>query len=150
MLVLTFRFAQLSCITQKGAYILIWAPVTKTAAQEMPSNHLILVASGTMLRVPHNCLHFDVVQLPSHVWLCEAMDYSTPGVSVRHCLMEFAQIHVHWVGDANNLILGHTLLLLPPVFPNIRVFSNGRLFISGGQSIGASLSPSILPMNIQG
>ena len=25
---------------------------------------------------------------------------STPGFSVLHCLLEFAQIHVHWVGDA--------------------------------------------------
>ena len=43
-----------------------------------------------------------------------------------------------------------SLLLLPTIFPSIRVFSNDRLFISGGQSTGASLSASILPMNIQG
>ena len=36
-------------------------------------------------------------------------------------------------------------LLLPSIFPSIGVFSNE----SGGQSIGASASPSILPMNIQ-
>ena len=28
------------------------------------------------------------------------MDYSVPGFPVRHCLPEFAQTHVHWVGDA--------------------------------------------------
>ena len=28
------------------------------------------------------------------------MDCSTPGSSVLHCLLEFAQIHVHWIGDA--------------------------------------------------
>ena len=32
--------------------------------------------------------------------LCDPMDCSTPGSSVLHCLLEFAQIHVHWVGDA--------------------------------------------------
>ena len=31
--------------------------------------------------------------------LCDPVDYSKPGSSV-HCLPEFAQIHVHWVGDA--------------------------------------------------
>ena len=36
----------------------------------------------------------------------------------------------------------------PWVFPNIRVFS--RFFTSGDQSIGASTSASVLPMNIQG
>ena len=29
------------------------------------------------------------------------MDCSTPGFPVLHCLQEFAQIHVHWVGDAS-------------------------------------------------
>ena len=32
--------------------------------------------------------------------LCDLMDCSMPGPSVLHCLSEFAQIHVHWVGDA--------------------------------------------------
>ena len=33
--------------------------------------------------------------------------------------------------------------------PSIRVFSNDQLFTSGGQSIGASASTSVLPMNTQ-
>ena len=32
--------------------------------------------------------------------LCDPMDYSMPGSPVLHHLPEFAQIHVHWVGDA--------------------------------------------------
>ena len=36
----------------------------------------------------------------SHVWLCDPMDCSTPGFPVRHFLPEFAQTHIHWVGDA--------------------------------------------------
>ena len=44
----------------------------------------------------------------------------------------------------------HPLLLLSSIFPSIRVFSNeSQLFASGGQSIGASASASVLPMNIQ-
>ena len=31
--------------------------------------------------------------------LCNPMDYSMPGSPVLHYLLEFAQIHVHWVGD---------------------------------------------------
>ena len=52
------------------------------------------------------------------------MDCSMPGISVLRWLPEFVQIHVHWVKDANNLILCCTLLLLPLIFPSIRVFSN--------------------------
>ena len=49
---------------------------------------------------------------------------------------------------SNHLILCCPLLL-PSVFPSIRVFSN-EFFTSGSQSIGASASASVLPMNIQG
>ena len=31
--------------------------------------------------------------------LCESMNCSMPGFPVLHCLLEFAQTHVHWVGD---------------------------------------------------
>ena len=40
-------------------------------------------------------------------WCCSVaklswnpMDCSTPGFSVLHHLLEFAQVHVHWIGDA--------------------------------------------------
>ena len=88
------------------------------------------------------------IQFSSVSWpcltLCNPMDYSMPGFPVHHQLLELTQIHVHWVGDAiQHLLLCHPLLLLPPIFPSIRVFSNE----SGGQSIG--VSASVLPMNIQ-
>ena len=55
------------------------------------------------------------------------------------------------VMPSNHLILCHHLLLPPSVFPSIRVFfPMSRLFTSGGQSIGASASASVLPMNTQG
>ena len=50
----------------------------------------------------------------------------------------------------NHLILCCPLLLLPSIFPNIRVFSKSHLFASGGQSIRASASKLVLPMSIQG
>ena len=40
------------------------------------------------------------VQSISHIWLCDLMDCSTPGLPVYHQLPEFTQTHVHWVGDA--------------------------------------------------
>ena len=33
-------------------------------------------------------------------WLCNAMDCGMPGFPVLHYLRGFAQIHVHWIGDA--------------------------------------------------
>ena len=57
--------------------------------------------------------------------LCDPMDCSTPGFPVLHYLLEFAQTHVHPVGDAIcHVILCCPLLLLPSVFPSTRVFSS--------------------------
>ena len=57
--------------------------------------------------------------------LCDPVDCSTPGFPVLHYLREFAQTHVHWVGDAiQPSRLCCTRLLLPSVFPSIKVFSS--------------------------
>ena len=56
----------------------------------------------------------------SFLTLCSPMDCSTPGFSVLHYLLEFAQTQVHWVSDA--IQPSHPLLLLPSIFPSIRVF----------------------------
>ena len=45
----------------------------------------------TLTPVPHYCS--SVTQLC--LTLCNPMDCSTPGFSVLHCLLEFAQTHVH-------------------------------------------------------
>ena len=41
-----------------------------------------------------------VAQSQYSVWLCHHMKCSTSGFPVLHYLMELAQNHVHWVGDA--------------------------------------------------
>ena len=57
------------------------------------------------------------------------MDCSTPGLPVHPRLPELTQIHVDWVGDA--IQPSHPLsspLLLPSIFPSIRVFPNELVF----------------------
>ena len=57
--------------------------------------------------------------------LCDLMDCSTLGFPVLHCLLEFAQTHVHWVTDAIQPSYPLCpLLLLPSIFPSISIFSN--------------------------
>ena len=61
--------------------------------------------------------------------LCDPMDRSTPGFPVFHHLLEFAQTHVKWVGDAiqpSHPLL--PLLLLPFIFPSIRILSSESAF----------------------
>ena len=57
--------------------------------------------------------------------LCDPMECSTLGFPVHHQFSELARTHVHWVGDA--MQPSHplsSLLLLPSIFPSIRVFPN--------------------------
>ena len=90
-----------------------------------------------------NCCCCSVTQ--SCRTLCDPVDYSTPSFPVLHHLLELAQTHDCWVGDASHhLILCHPLLLLPSIFSSIRVFSNEPTLRISGQSTGASASASVL------
>ena len=78
--------------------------------------------------------------------LCNLMNCSLPGLPVHHQLPESTQTHVHQVGDA--IQPSHPLrplLLLPPIPPSIRVFSNEstlRMRWPKYWSLSFSISPS--------
>ena len=80
-----------------------------------------------------------------------AGNYSMPSFPVLHYLPEFAQTHVHWVNYA--IQPPPTVVPFsscPKSFPASESFPMSWLFSSGDQSIGASASASVLPVNIQG
>ena len=52
------------------------------------------------------------------------MDCSTAGFPVLYCLLEFAQIHVHWISDA--IQPSHPLLSTSPPDINLSLFSPNR------------------------
>ena len=90
-----------------------------------------LLSGGT------HCCWCSVTQ--SFPALCDPMDCSMPKfTSIESMIL------------SNHLIFCHPLLLLPPIFPSTKVFSNESALCISGQSIGASASASVLPMNIQG
>ena len=53
------------------------------------------------------------------------------------------------VMPSSHLILCCPILLLPSVFPNIRIFSNESVLHSRWPNIGVSISTSVLPENTQ-
>ena len=55
------------------------------------------------------------------------MDCSTPGRPVHHQLLELKLMSIELVMPPNHLILSHPLLL-PSIFPSIRVSSNESIF----------------------
>ena len=79
------------------------------------------------------------------------MDYSTPGFPVLHHFPQLTQTHVYWVGDAfqpSHSVVPFSSCL--QYFPAPGSFLMGWFFTLSGQSIRASASASVLPVNIQG
>ena len=107
---------------------------------------IINLYQGTLM---NSYILFVVVQSPSRVQLLvtpwTAARQASPPLTISQRLPKF--ISFESVMPSNCLILSPPLLLLS-IFPSIRVFSNE--FPSGGQSIGASASASVLPNSIQG
>ena len=103
--------------------------------------------------VAPRCVVVVVFQPVTHVsamTLCDPMDCNTPGFPVLHCLLEFAQIHVHWVGD--------TIQPFHPLssssFPVFNLSQHQDLFqwVSSSHQVAkvsVSASASVLPMKIQ-
>ena len=64
--------------------------------------------------VAQSCLNF-----------CDPMTCSTPGLPVQHQLQSILKLmSIELVMPSNHLILCYPLLLLPSIFPSIRVFSS--------------------------
>ena len=93
----------------------------------------------------HVCLSV-VMQSVGQVQLFATPWTAARQTSLSSSLPEFAQAHVHWVGDATQP--SHPLhpLLLPSIFPNIRICSSElalRIRCPKYWSLSFSISPSI-------
>ena len=78
--------------------------------------------------------------------LCDPMNHNTPGLPVHHQLPDSPKLmSIESVMPSSHLILCHSLLLLPPIPPSIRVFSNEstiRMRWPKYWSFSFSISPS--------
>ena len=91
---------------------------------------LVLVANGELWRAKGSkCCHCGSVA-QWRLTLCDPMACSTLEFPILHCLLEFAQIHIHWVGDA----IQPSYLLLPPSPPALNLSRHQSL----SQWVGSS------------
>ena len=93
-----------------------------------------------------------VFQPLSGVWL-----FVTPWIAACQASLSFTiswnflkLISIESVMPSDHLVLCHPLFSCPQSFPASGSFPKSQVFASGSQSIGASDSASVLPMNIQG
>ena len=100
--------------------------------------------------------HFPVVLFSSVELLSRVRLFVTPWTAAHQASLSITNswsppkpMSIESVRPSNHLILCCPLLLLPSVFPSIRVFSKmSQFFASHGQSTGDWASASVLP-NIQ-
>ena len=116
-------------------------------ANYFPMNH-----QGNPCNLANNIVVFVVVQYPSRVPLFmtpwTAACQAALSFTISQSLQKFMSIEL--VITSNHLILCHPLLLLPSIFPIIRVFSSESTVSIRWPNIGISASASVLPKSIQG
>ena len=105
----------------------------------MAFNLLYLTLNKVAKPLSFNFLIYVVVQSLSRV----PIDCSMSGFPVLHCLSLLKFMSIELVMPSNHLILCHTLLLLPSIFPSIRVLSKEMaLPIKWPKHWSFSISPS--------
>ena len=86
--------------------------------------HFTDLGEGKYPAPSHSSHQFSSVA-QSYLTLCDPMDCSTPGLPVHHQLPNSSKpMCIESVMPFSHLLLCHPLLLLPPIPPSIRVFSN--------------------------
>ena len=123
----------------------------------LPSAHSLIAFSGCLIDInPSSSNHSFFGENRSwHPPCCCSVSQSCltlrphglqhPRLPCPSLSLEFAQTHVHWVSFSVA-----SFSSCPQSFPASDSLPMSRLLTSGGQSIGASASASVLPMNIQG
>ena len=142
----------LSCRHYFSFVFIFWKQITNALFLKIQCYHIIIVLYLIWIwNIPILILFFSLKLLcavtKSFLTLCNTMNYSMPGFPVLHHLLEFARTHVHWVYDATQ----QSNPLSPPSqsFSPSKSVLMSHLFASGGQSIEASASASVLPVNIE-
>ena len=82
--------------------------------------------------------------------LCDPMDSSMKVLLVHYQIWSLPKLmSIKLVIPSKHFILCRPLLLLPSIFPRIRVFSNVLVLHFRWQTIGVSAPASVLPVNFQ-
>ena len=98
-----------------------------------------------------NMLYISLVRSLSHVWLFVTPWAAAPqaSLSITNSQSLLKLVSIKSVMPSNHLIVCCPLLLLPSIFPSIRVFSNELVLHIRWPSIGVSALASVLLVNIQ-
>ena len=145
-LIIYIRCGVMNSFYSVGCNLLLFVPVL--------TPHPIWSLGSPLYLAPVSFWHIPFILC--HQLLSDVRCFATPWTAVHQASLSFTVsrsllrlMSIKSVMPSNRLILFHPLLLCPQIFPTSRSFPVVRLFASNSQSIGASASASVLPVNIQ-
>ena len=128
----------LLCTTLNSVFIIKWLKTFNSSFNQLQilsilPNVMRTQVNSSLENISIISLLFSSVQFSSVTQscptLCNPMNCSTPGLPVHHQLWSSLKLmSIESVMPSSHLILCHPLLLLPPIPPSIRVFSNESTF----------------------
>ena len=117
-----------------GRFFTIWAILFRSS-----TNFIFLKCQYSSV---HSLSHIRLSVTP-RIAACQA------SLSITNSRILLKLMSIDSVMPCKHLILCHPLLLLPSIFPRIRVFSNESALYIRWPKTGVSTSTSVLPINIQ-
>ena len=108
------------------------------------------------LPLSHHAILKNIIQFSSVHFLSRVRLFATTWTAALQASLSITNswslsklMSIELVLPSNHFILCRLLLLLPSVFPSIRVFFNESALCISDQSIGASASTSVLPLDVR-
>ena len=130
-------------------HVLVWSSTFTSPCEKVSIYHR--VGRDRIIEIKNCYSSVSSVQLQSRIWL-----FATPwtaacwaSLSITNSQSLLKLMSIGSMMPSNHLILCRSLLLPPSIFPSIWVFSKELVLHIRGQSIGASVWVSVLPMNIR-
>ena len=122
--------------------------ITNSWSPPKPSKYLVIIHSGSF--------YSEAVSVQFSSVTCRVQLFETPWTAARHSSLSITNSQsllklksTELVMPSNHLIFCRPLLLLPSIFPSIRVFSNESALRIRWPKYWSFSSTSVLPMNTQ-
>ena len=143
------------------AYAKQWHPVYLSEEEHVPAHLKSTPEKNARKQLPYLIHHLEMKKFKTKPCSVQSLSrvrlFATPCIAARQASLPITNSQsslrlasIESVMPSSHLILCHPLLLLPPIPPSIRVFSNSQLFAWSGQSTGVSALASFPPKKSQG
>ena len=136
------------CTVPLSVCIYVCVYTSSSSTHLLMGTWVVSISCQLQIMLQWTLLWFSHPLVSNSLWPMDCSNETSLSLTLSWSLPKFMSIVS--VMPSSHLILWHSLLFLPPIFPSIRDFPVSWLFPSDEQNTGASASASVLPRSIQG